>query len=217
MMKKYLFLSASALVTSLSLWAQTNKTRYPEPEFSNEIYLLKKDSSLVRLEKDASRMDTKMKMGGFGGMENGYPIEGEKSPVRLASGDGLSFVFSTGATAIKSTAASDSMMKANGMDASMISAMRGDMSDPANSISLYKAEASKGTRKILLQKSGGMFSAGKSSSSKKYTFSAKKIRDGYWELVIDKTLPQGEYAFTIMGMGMGSMDGSVSIFAFAID
>ena len=218
MMKKYLFLSASALVTSLSLWAQTNKTRYPEPEFANEIYLLKKDSSLVRLEKDASKMDTKMKMAGFGGMENGYPIEGEKSPVRIGSGESLSFVFSTGATAVKTSAASDSMMKANGMDVSMISAMRGDMSDPASSISLYKAETSKGTRKILLQKSGGMFSMGKSSSSsKKYTFSTKKIRDGYWELVIDKTLPKGEYAFTMTGMGMGSMDGSISIFAFAIE
>lgn len=212
-MKKYFFLSAVVLLTSLSLWAQ--KTRYPEPEFANEIYLLKKDSSLVRLEKDASKMDTKMKMAGMGGMENGYPIEGEKSPVRLSSGEGLSFVFSTGATAGKTSAASDSIMKANGMDASMMSAMRGG-EDPSSMISLYKAETSKGTRKILLQKSGGMFSMGKSSTSKKYTFSAKKIREGYWELVVDKTLPKGEYAFTMMG-GMGSMDGSVSIFAFAVD
>jgi len=45
----------------------------------------------------------------------------------------------------------------------------------------------------------------------------KKIREGYWELVIDKTLPKGEYAFSMMGMGMGNMDGSTTLFSFGID
>jgi len=50
-----------------------------------------------------------------------------------------------------------------------------------------------------------------------YSFSVRKVREGYWELVIDKSLPKGEYAFTVQGTGMSNMDGSVTIFAFGID
>jgi hypothetical protein len=201
-------------------FAQPAKTKYPEPEFANEIYLLRKDSTVWRLEKNASKMDTKIKMGGFGGAENGYVIEGEKSPVRISSGENLSFVFSTGASAGKSSAASDSVMRANGMDPAAMSEMMGGMQDPANTISLYKTESGKGQRKILLQKSPGMLGFGAKKAylndNKKYAFSIKKVREGYWELVIDKPLAKGEYAFTMMG-GMSGMDGSTTIFAFAVD
>jgi hypothetical protein len=69
--------------TALLLSAQPGKKNYPEPEFSNEVYYLQKDSiySLIRLEKGASKMETKTKMGGFGGAEMGYTLDGEKSPV----------------------------------------------------------------------------------------------------------------------------------------
>ncbi len=219
-MKKGILLSVLFSCFMLA-FSQQEKTKYPEPEFANEIYLLKKDSTIVRLEKDASKMDTKVKMGGFGGAENGYVIEGEKSSVRIGSGDGLSFVFSTGASTGKTSAASDSMMRANGIDPASMSETMGGMSDPANNISLYKTETGKGRRKILLQKSPGMLGFGAkkaySNDNKKYTFSIRKIREGYWELVIDKPLPRGEYAFTMMGMGMQSMDGGVTLFAFGVD
>ena len=86
-------------------------------------------------------------------------------------------------------------------------------------ITLYQADVEKGERKIYLMKSGGAmpFASKKNKASDKYSFSVRRIRDGYWELVIDKTLPKGEYAFTVMGMGMANMDGSVTLFAFAID
>ncbi|HMG68856.1 MAG TPA: hypothetical protein VK588_14255, partial [Chitinophagaceae bacterium] len=86
-------------------------------------------------------------------------------------------------------------------------------------ITLYKLDTEKGERKVLIQKSGGAlpFSSHKSQSSDKYTFSSKKIRDGYWELVIDKTLPRGEYAFTMMETGMASASGGTLLFAFGID
>ena len=72
-MKTFSFLLFALFVTLLSK-GQTDQTKYPEPEFSNEVYLLKKDSSkVIRLEKGASKMDTKTKMGGMAGMENGYP------------------------------------------------------------------------------------------------------------------------------------------------
>ena len=218
MKKELIFFSIFFSVASL-LWAQPDKTKYPEPEFSNEVYYLKKDSShtLIRLEKESSKMDSKMKMGGFGGHEMGYVFDGEKSTVRLTKRPDLSFVFSTGASVKSSSPEQDSMMRANGMDPSMMSGGMGGMMDPTNMITLYKAELSKGKRKILMQKAGGAFGSKKTQSSDKYTFSVKKIREGYWELVIDKPLPKGEYAFSMMNMGMGNMDGGTLLFAFAIE
>jgi hypothetical protein len=216
-MKKYFFIVYVVLSPVTFLFAQADKTKYPEPEYANEIYYLKKDSSqLVRLEKGSSKMDTKIKMAGFGGSETGYEMNGEKSTARFNSGSGLSFILSNGSSeSSSSTTKRDSMMRANGMDPSMMEGMN----DPSKSISLYKAETGKDKRKILLQKSPGanLFGSHKIQSSDKYTFSIKKIRNGYWELVIDKTLPKGEYIFTMMNMGMGGMDGSTLLFAFAVD
>ena len=112
----------------------------------------------------------------------------------------------------------DSMMKANGIDPAMAQGMDG-MMDPVNMISLYKAETGKDKRKILIQKSPGAmpFGSKKMKSGDKYTFSVKKIREGYWEMVIDKTLPHGEYIFTMMDMMSMSGGGEVILFAFAVD
>lgn len=210
-MKRVLFLSAT-LVCMSAIMAQ----KYPEPEFSNEIYYLKKDSALLtRLEKGTSKMDTKMKMAGYGGAESGYEMDGQKSTMRLSAGTNLSFVYYTGSTA-SSSPKMDSTMRANGVDADMMRSM----SEPSSSITLYKADAVKDKRKVYMMKSPGMinpFGSKKSQSSDKYTFSTKKIKDGYWELVIDKTLPKGEYIFVMSNMSMNNMDGSMMLFAFAVD
>lgn len=174
---------------SIILQAQNN---YPEPEFSNEIYYLNKDShALVRLEKATSKIDTKTKAGGFGGAESAYVMENERSNIRLTSGKDLSFVFSAEAS--------------------------GGMMDPTKMISLYKAAEGKETRKIIIQKSPGMFGGNKLQSRDKISFSTKKIHEGYWELVLDKPLAKGEYMFSTMDMGMSAMDGSVTLFAFAVE
>jgi hypothetical protein len=202
---KNIVLTVVLLYAALNLNAQ----QYPEPEFTNEVYYLKKDSihSLMRLEKEISKMDTKTKAAGFGGFESGYVINGEKSSARLMKGTNLSFVLSTGSSTKSSSAQTDSIMRANGMDPSMLQGMSGGMGDPANGITLYKTVGGKGQRKILMQKGGGAFGSKKLQSSDKYTFSVRKIREGYWELVIDKTLPKGEYAFTTMAYtGTGNMD-----------
>jgi hypothetical protein len=199
--------------------------KYPEPEFTKEVYYLKKDSvhSVMRLEKGSSKMETKAKMGGMGGSESAYVLEEGRSAVRIGNGNRLSFVFSTGASAANasSTAQRDSMLQANGIDPSAMQGIgdMGGMNDPASTIVLYKLETGSNKRKVLLQKNPGMmpFGSKKQQSSDKYSFSVKKIRDGYWELVIDKTLPRGEYAFTMTGMGMGNMDGSTSLYAFGVD
>ena len=159
-------------------------------------------------------------MGGLGGYESGYSMEGGRSPVRLNSESAISFVFSTGASAKKSSPQIDSMMRANGMDPAMTQNMGDMMMDPVSMISLYKVETGKDKRKILMQKTPGAmpFGSKKIKSSDKYTFSVKKIREGYWELVIDKTLPKGEYAFTMMDLtGMSGGGSNTLLFAFGID
>jgi len=195
---------------------------YPDPEFSNELYYFNKNNgnTLVRLEKNASKMDTKTNM--ISGSENSYLIEGAKSPVRVSGGANLSFVISDGSSSSASSGGSsakaDSAMRANGMDPSMLKEIN-NFGDPSHTITLYKLDIEKGERKVILQKAPGMnpFGSHKLTSSDKYTFSAKKIRTGYWELVIDKTLPRGEYAFTMMNMSAASMDGGTLLFAFGVD
>jgi hypothetical protein len=219
---KYFILSAVAVFSNLILHAQ----KYPQPEFSNEVYYLKKDSvnSVIRLEKGSSKMESKTKMGGLGGSEMGYEIAGEKSGVRLNKVNNFSFVFSTGASSgsPSSNAERDSMLKANGMDPSMTQGMpsMSSMTDPANSITLYKVETGKGKRKILMQKSPGAmpFGSKKIKSTDKLTFSIKNIKEGYWELVIDKPLSKGEYIFTYSNvLSMNGMTGDLLLFAFGID
>ncbi len=220
-MKKIFLLFCGSMMAFLA-WSQADQSKYPEPEFSNEVYMYRKDSinKLLRLEKGASKMDTKTKLGGMGGAENSYSIDGEISPVRVTSGKDLSFVFSTGAEqGKKNSPQMDSMMKANGMDPSMMGMMQDGMMDPSKMITLYQTDIDKSNRKVYLMKTGGAmpFASKKNKTSDKFSFSVRKIRNGYWELIIDKPLPKGEYAFTVMGMGMASMDGSVTIFAFGID
>jgi hypothetical protein len=201
--QKKLMISLIVLLSFSIVNAQT----YPEPEFMNEVYALKKDGgpSLMRLEKNAARQEAKTKMGGFGGMEYGYAIEGKKSPVRLPAGVS-SFVFSTGAS---SSGKSDSLLRANGME--NMPAMMG--MDPANAISLYKTTSDKANRKVNLVQNSGAF-GNKTKSSDKYTISIRQIKDGYWELVVDKPLPPAEYAFVVQTY---TADGYHTLFAFGVD
>ncbi|HEV8505364.1 MAG TPA: hypothetical protein VGQ53_08195 [Chitinophagaceae bacterium] len=209
-----IFFLSAILFIAYAINAQT----YPEPEFSNEPYYLNKSAgnTLVRLEKNSSKMDTKANA--ISGSESGYSIDGSKSSVRLSTGNNVSFVFSSGSSGSSSTtssAKSDSIMRANGVDPAMMSGM----DDLSKKLTLYKVESGKGVRKVLLQKAPGMnpFGSHKLQSSEKYTFSVRKVKEGYWELVVDKPLPKGEYAFTMMSMGMSGMDGSTVIFAFGVD
>lgn len=190
---------------------------YPEPEYANEIYFLRSSDSvsLLRLDKESSKLDTKTKMGGMGGAESGYTIAGERASTRFPGSAKLNFVYFTGESGRKRTAYMDSMMKANGVDPEAMESM-GLYGDPSKTVTLYKTSTDKGSRKIYTYKMGGMFGSKKSGSSDKFTFSLKKIREGYWVMMVDKILPRGEYAFAVSGMG-GSMDGSIIMFAFGID
>lgn len=221
-MKTKLILLGYFMLPFMFVAAQNIKPTYPEPEFNNEVNYLEKDTVYLtkRLEKNSSKLESKTKLAGIGGAENGYFIDGERSPVRLHRGNNFSFVFSNGASSVENTAKTqnDSTMLANGIDPAMthgISSM--SMADPSN-INLYRAESGKGKRKVLTMKVPSAISFGaKVKSADKITFSLKKIREGYWEMVIDKPLGKGEYVFTMMNMGMSNMDGSSTLFAFGID
>jgi hypothetical protein len=207
-MKKILLLSM--FIASIQM---VNAQAYPNPEFLNEIYALRKDSNtLIRLEKDYSKMNTKTKLGGMGGVEHGYTIESERSPVRLNRAVTYSFIYSNNTS--NNDPSADSTMRANGFDPSMLSNPTGV--DPSQLISLYSVEASKGKRSIIMASGAGMNLLGKAKKeSNKYPFSVRKVREGYYELTVDKALPKGEYAFVIVGYG--SMDGSHTVFAFGVE
>ncbi|MBS1655158.1 MAG: hypothetical protein JSU05_09955 [Bacteroidetes bacterium] len=148
------------------------------------------------------------------GSEYSYEIEGKSSPVRFSNGDHISCIYSTATSSGSSNSKSDSTMRANGIDPNSFNGFGGD---PSSMITLYKLDIDGANRKIYFQKVGGYFGKHKNQTSDKYTFSLKKIHDGYWELIVDKSLPKGEYAFSMMGMGMQDMDGSHTVFAFGID
>ena len=216
-MKRYFFFTSLFCMAGCMLLAQKNKQQYPNPEYSNEIYLFKKDSAtLMRLEKGSSKMETKMKMGGFGGGENGYTLDEGKSPVRLKTGSNLSFIFYAGEVSSNLTPEADSAMKANGMSQTMQMNPMSMLNDPAQTTSLYNMTSSKGKRKIILMSAAGMKLLGKGKKeSTKYMLSIKKIKEGYYEMIVDKPLSKGEYAFVVMSYS--SMDGSYLLFAFGVD
>jgi len=218
LMKKYFFIAFAILIASPFSFAQPDKTKYPEPEYSNEIYLLKKDSSkLCRLEKGSSKMKTKTKMGGMGGSESSYSIEGESSPIRFTNGSDLCFILYTGKQpGFSSTPQMDSAMKANGTNAQQMNEAMEMFNNPEKNTSLYDMDPEKDQRKIIAMSNQGMKILGKAKKeSKKYTLSIKKVKEGYYEILVDKTLPKGEYSFLVMDMM--SRDMSYKLFAFGID
>ena len=217
-MKTLILFSAIVTIGTFNAKSQTAKTEYPDAEFRNEVYFLNKaEGKLVRLEKSLSKLDSKSKLAGMGGYESGYTISGSKSAVRIPESGNLSFIFSNSNSASSTNKQPDSTMKANGVDPSIQSNMS-SIFDPTNSITLYKSDFEKGDRKIFMQKMGGAMSFNhKMQSSDKYSFSMRKIRDGYWELVIDKHLPKGEYAFTMVDFGVGGASGETTLYSFGID
>lgn len=213
-MKKKLLLFSGLLLSGLYMAAQSTDSLYPIPEYGNEIYFVKKDSNLalIRMEKGTSKQEMKIKVMGMGGMDQGYALEGEQSTFRLPDGNNLVFIFYTGTGPSTSSSENDSLMKANGMDPEMMKMPSNSYTDPSQNISLYNMKPEKGKRKIMLQSMGIMGKSKKTAT--KYTLSVKKIKEGYTELKVDKTLPKGEYAFVMMDM---SMDQSFSLFAFAVE
>lgn len=199
-MKGYLI--CCLLFLCMNAAAQSNKTAYPVPEFLNEVYFFKKDSNqLMRLEKNNATMETKMKLGGFAGAEAGYFIDEEKSTARFSSGSSHYFVYYLSGAGSSDSGARKHAGYPSGM---------GDMGmNPLDNLRLQRFTTSKNKRKLLISSMKG------TGNQKQYSFSIKKIREGYYELVPDKPLAKGEYAF--VAPSMMSADGAVTLFCFGID
>lgn len=134
------------------MFLNSSAQEYPVPEFSNEVYLLKKISgpTLVRLEKETVQLDTKVKAGRFGGSESSYSIDQPRSVPRLPGGAGLSFVYTSGNNEklFSGAESSNSLMRASGIDPSMIQGL-GAMNDPTSGITLYRMDVAGSMRKII--------------------------------------------------------------------
>ena len=205
------------LYCSCFCFSQTSKRVYPEPEFLKEIYALNiQTNTLTRLEKETSRLDTKVKLGGFGGSEYGYTVAGETSKIHFSSTQLPTFIYqsrkgnsSSANKADSSTRTGNDGMENTTQSVESMNAMFDE--DPSRSITLYALHTVKGERKLLVQNSGS-FGKGKKASSK-YGISFKKVKDGYYEISVDKQLPKGEYAF--MTTTMGTLD--ATFFVFGVD
>jgi hypothetical protein len=210
-------LVAVGLMVFGTIAGQDNNKKYPVPEYEDEIYYLNKDNNtLVRLEKGNSGLKTKLKMAGLGGSENDYEIENDKSPVRLPGGGNLSFIYYTGGSEGQSYVSADTAHSQNQGGSSPFSSLE-MMNDPSHTTTLYSAFPGQDERKVVVQSGSGMRILGKAGQSKKYSFSIRKIKSGYIELDVDKSLPKGEYVFVVMGGMEIKMDGSALLFAFGID
>ena len=218
---KKLIVSYVMLFLSCFCWSQTSKKIYPEPEFLKEVYALNKENnSLTRLEKEISRLDTKAKLGGFGGSEYGYTIPGETSKIHFSSTQLPTFIYQWRKDNSSSLNKGDSLSRTRGNDSidktmpsgESVDSMVDAYFDPSRTITLYAMYTVKGERKLLVQNSGGAFGKGKKASSK-HAISFKKIKDGYYEISVDKQLPKGEYAF--MTTTMGTLD--ATFFVFRVD
>jgi len=216
-MKPHVAVAIVAVLMSASSFAQNDNANYPEPEYMQEIYAFNKSANtLARLEKESSKLETKTKAMGWGGSESAYNFKGGKSDVRFSSAQLPSFVFrmrqdySGGMKNNKPVKNDTTHSNSNNM--SQLTNMMDDMMDPSKTIALYILDERSGERALVMQSSGGKFSK-KSKTSDKVVLSYRKIRDGYYEMVVDKPLPKGEYAF-MNAMGAGSES---TMFLFGVD
>ncbi len=176
----------------------------------------KENNTLLRLEKGNSELNTKLKLGGFAGSENSFEMENEKSPVQIKQSNSLSFIYYTAESQTAGKDSFDTDAKSDRTEQSVFSSWE-NMNNPSQTTSLYNSYPDQGTRKVVLQSGSGIRLLGKTKESKKYSFTVRKIRPGYYELVIDKPLPKGEFMFVVMGGFEINIDGNVSLFAFEID
>jgi hypothetical protein len=194
------------LVISTLLLAQESE----EGELLNHIsYVHKADKKTTGLEKVMAKMISKTKLGGMGGFSNAYVIEGSKSSVTISAEENLQFVL-TKDSGDGEASVPDTVI--NGMN---VADMMSEIMDPSKNISLYKLTTEKGTRKAVMQESGGMFSPKMKDGAEKISFDIRKAK-GKYIFVIPKKLKAGEYAFIDM-MGGGGMDQTFTAFCFRVE
>jgi hypothetical protein len=190
-MHKIIF-SAIAFFSIAAAGAQDMSSYGKAP--STEVRLYHPDTDKQSdLETTGAVRKQKKKLGGFGGITFSYELKGEKSSVRLKA-DSAIFVIQQGSGSL-------------GMDISM-------------TLLLYKLEIKDGTR-IAVQGDykSSVLGSGKTTDTKIIT-SAKQIKAGLTQLVPEKKLEKGEYAFVSPMMEGNQYDGKNTkyvVYAFGID
>jgi hypothetical protein len=135
----------------------------------------------------------KKKLGGFGGVSFSYEIEGEKSTVRL-NADSAIFVLQQGTGSLA-------------IDISM-------------TLRLFKLEIKNGKRiAVEGDYKPSILGSGKTTDTKIAT-SGKSLKEGLTQIVPQKKLEKGEYAFVSSMMEGNNYDGrntKYMVYAFSID
>jgi hypothetical protein len=162
----------------------------PQPQYLNNVYLLKKDS-LVSLEKTQAELKNKTKALGFGGNETAYVMDGGSSPFRIKMADDMRF-----------------MVK-----------MNSSMMDPTAMIKLYRFDSGKSEREAVMGGGGGMFNKKKNvGSGVEVQCNIQKSGSDIFTITPGTKLAPGEYGF--LNMMMMTANGSkprYTIFAFGVD
>ncbi|HEV3223740.1 MAG TPA: hypothetical protein VGZ90_12720 [Puia sp.] len=188
---KPLTLNFILLLFTYCVVAQSNNSGASGTEILNHIYYFRPDS-LIALEMTDGQMESKTKALGYGGSEAGIVIDGDKSHLRIKSGDSIRFT-------IKMAMA---------------------MMDPTMIIKLYRFDLRKGKREAVLSSQGGAYSHSKSTSNaSEINLNVLKSGSDAYIMIPATRLAPGEYGF--INMMMVKMQGSrtviYTIFAFGVD
>ncbi len=177
-------------ITNGHAQAKNAEASVPQPQYLNNVYLLKQDS-LALLERIQAEMKNKMKALGFGGSETAYVMDGGRSSFRIRSTDNMKFVVK----------------------------MNSSMMDPTAMIKLYRFESGKSEREAVLGGGGGMFNKKKNvGSDVEVLCNIQKSGTDLFIISPATKLGAGEYGF--MNMMMMTANGSkprYTFFAFGVD
>lgn len=190
-LKKYiklLTITPILVILTYNANAQTN-TKTPDPQFLNHIYYFKADS-LISLEQAEARLKSKTKAFGYGGSESAFIMDGEKSSLRIKSGDQIQFAVKVGIS----------------------------MEDPSMMIHLYKFEPRKGNREAILSSDPGVYGKKKNDDKNQVNFNVQKSGNDVYLIIPASSLSPGEYGFlNTMLFTRSGMKMDYTVFAFGID
>lgn len=186
-MKQKLVLSLMAIAITGITHAQTKTP--PTPGTLNEVsYYNKSSNGLVALEKGKAEFVTKAKGFGFGGASTNYELQGDKSSVRIAAGDSLSFIVS----------------------------MADGTGDPSTWYMLFKADVKKNKR-IANYVNTKVYGGKSGSGDGIIPFSVRSLGNHVFEIIPSAKLEKGEYFFVNQGTSLSYGGKGVIAFAFGID
>ena len=163
------FLAACAC----AVFAQDAKTP-SEPEYVNTFSLLDNDGVLKPLERQAARVNTKVKMLGFGGGAASYVVSNEHSPVRFSADASLRFVVRPEGPSFGPSGAAGNV-------------------DPATIVQLYALKVAKGQREIQIVRAGAFRGAKNTQADASVPFEIAKYGEHSVVVKPSTPLPPGEY------------------------